>query len=180
MTDAFESGDEQLYATSSGVHIPFLTALRRHHALEHATIAVLHQRRGRLVSVAGLSDPSGFRIFGPFDAAEIELAAREALDRLRAGEAHLAISHFCGTNIATTGAFAGLAAIIAAGRDRRAGWPNAIAAATVATIAAARAGLWLQRYVSTDANVGNLRIAGIQECRPLGGNRQVRVALRGG
>lgn len=177
MTD---TSDSEVASTPGGRRIPFLTALRRHHALEHATIAVLHQRQGRLVSVAGLSDPGGFRIIGPFDAAEVEVAAREALDRLRFGESHLAVSHFCGTNIATTGAFAGIAALIAAGRDRRAGWPNAIVAATVATIGAARAGLWLQRYVSTDANAAGLRVVRVYESRSLGGNRHIRVVVRGG
>lgn len=157
--------------------LPVLAAIRRHHAVEHATITVLHQRRGRIVAVAGYSDPWGYRLFGPFGPEEVQSAADEAVTRLRAGEWHLAISQFCGTNFAVTGVVAGGVALLAAGRSRRKGWPNAIVAASVATLAAARAGFWLQRHITTDPDIGSIEVREVREGRPVGSARQVRVIL---
>lgn len=159
------------------MEIPILSAVRRHHAVEHATIAVLHQRRGRIIGVFGRSDSTGFHIYGPFDPEEIESATEEALRRLRSGETYLAISPFCGTNIATTGAMAGGAALLAAGRNRRSNWSNALAAATLATLAAARVGLWLQREVTTDATVGDMQVTTVRKYRPLRGTQHAKVFL---
>lgn len=157
-----------------------LTRLRRHHAIEHATIAVLFRKRGQVVGVVGRSDFTGFHIFGPFTPEEIEPAVQEAISRLRNGERDLAITPFCGTNIALTGILAGGTALIAAGRSRREGWPRALTAAMVATLAAARIGQTVQRYITTDANVGNTRLAGIHgyDTRPFG--RHLKVYLRDG
>src|SRR5690606_25967301 len=132
---------------------------------------------GRIVGVFGRSDPSGFHIYGPFEPDEIADAADEAIRRLRAGESDLAISHFCGTNIATTGALAGGAALLAAGRDRRSGWSNGIAAATLATVASVRVGFWLQKAVTTDALIGDLRVLRVRDHGRAFGTRHTKVFL---
>ncbi|MCK9517536.1 MAG: DUF6391 domain-containing protein [Dehalococcoidia bacterium] len=159
------------------MEVPFLSRLRRNHALEHATIAVLHQRRGRVHSSFGHSTPWSFHLHGPYDADEVESAVGEALDRLRAGERHLAYSPFCGTNIAVTGVLTASTALVAAGRSRRKGWSNAVLAATFATLVAARAGLWLQRTVTTDPEAGSLRVRRVVQLAPRGDIQHVRVDL---
>ena len=158
------------------MELPLLSPLRRAHAVEHATIAVLLQRRGRTSSVVGFSDAWGFWLSGRFEVDEVASAATEALDRLQAGERHLAITQACGTNVALAGLFAGTAALIGAGRSRRSGWPNALAAAMVASAAAVPAGVRFQRQFTTDADVAGLRIGSVKAvATPVG--RAIRVQV---
>lgn len=154
-----------------------LARIRRFHAIEHATIAVLFQRRGRQVSVVGRSDFSGFHLIGAFEPDVVAEAVDEALRRLAAGERHLAITNHCGTNILTTGSLTATAALMAAGSDRRRGWSRAMSAAIVATIAAAPLGRFLQRRLTTDPSVEGITVVGIRH-RPVGGRRRhFRVML---
>lgn len=143
--------------------IPIVSATRRNHAIEHATIAVLFHRRGRTSPVLGRSNASGFHIHGGFSKGEVTSAVDEALNRLRAGERHLAVTHLCGTNLAVTGVLAGSAALAVAGRDRRQGWPRAMSAALLATVFAGRIGLWLQSHATTDASIGPTRVLRIDQ-----------------
>ncbi len=152
-------------------------AIRRHHALEHATIAVLFQRRGRMVSVLGRSDFGGFHLYGPFSPQEVESAAAEALERLRSGESYLAITPLCGTNIAVTGILAGSAALLAAGHNRRGSWSRAITAAVLATLVAGRVGSSVQRYITTDAAMDGVRVRTVEELPSRAGSRHVRVSI---
>jgi hypothetical protein len=161
------------------VEIPGVSAIRRHHAVEHATIAVIFQRRGRLVPVLGRSDFTGFHIHGQFSIEEVEAAADEAIRRMREGERHLAVTHLCGTNIAATGLLVGTAALVFAGRDRKAGWPRAMTMSMLATIAASRAGLLVQRYVTTDADIGDMHITRVAELGRRGDTRHLKVYLSG-
>lgn len=163
----------------STIDVPGIRQLRRHHAIEHATIAVLFKQRGQIVGVLGRSDFTGFHLFGPFAPEEVEPAVTEAIVRLRNGESHLAITPFCGTNIALTGIMAGSAALIAAGRSRREGWPRALTAAMIATLAAPHLGRPVQQHITTDANIGDATLAGIHgfDTRPFG--RHLKVYLRG-
>ena len=95
--------------------------VRRNHALEHATIAVLLARHGLGLQLAGHAAPGGFYISGNVTAAQVGSAAEEALVRLQGGERHLALSPLCGTNIVLGGGLAGLASLAVLGSgDRRA------------------------------------------------------------
>jgi hypothetical protein len=154
-----------------------LTRLRRHHAIEHATIAVLFQRRGRQVSVLGRSDLSGFHLYGSFQPEEVAAALDEAMDRLRTGEHHLAITNHCGTNILATGFLTATAALLASGRNRRDGWSRAVSAATFATLLAAPVGRILQQRITTDPRLGTLRLERIGEYPMRGRRRHYRVFL---
>src|SRR5215470_6979463 len=72
--------------------------IRQNHALEHATITILsgmvHDLR-----VSARSSSSGFIILGDVDLGLLRRALDEALRRLQAGEAELAIHPNCGTNL---------------------------------------------------------------------------------
>lgn len=160
------------------VRIPVWSATRRNHALEHATIAILFKRRGRVLPVVARSDHRGFFVRGPFSVEEVESAAAEALVRLRAGERHLAVTHLCGTNIAVTGILAGAAALAAGSRKPRSDWPAALAVAMLAAALAGRAGLALQRHVTTDSDLGSAVIRGVHAMRSGSGRFQtVRVSV---
>src|SRR3989440_10510257 len=88
--------------------------VRRNHALEHATITILSGMVPNL-TVSARSFSNGFVIFGDVDLGLLRRALDEALSRLQAGEAELAIHPNCGTNLAvgvsliTLGALLGLA-----------------------------------------------------------------------
>lgn len=154
-----------------------LGRLRRFHALEHATIAVLFQRRGRQVSVVGRSDFSGFHLYGPFEPDEVESALDEALARLQAGERHLAITNHCGTNVLATGTMTATAALLAAGSERRGAWSRAASAAILATVVAAPVGRLLQRWLTTDPSVGGVAVREIRHGHAGGRRRHYRVLL---
>ena len=84
--------------------ISLLSRVRRHHALEHATIRILN-RRFPHVRLAGWSAPGGFYIRGAVTTAQLQTAIAEAVARFAGGERHLAVHPRCGTNLVTAGLF---------------------------------------------------------------------------
>ena len=92
--------------------------IRQNHAIEHATLTILSQRRPGTQLVAR-SDLMGFMVYGEVDASDLWAAADEAVERLRAGESQLAVHSNCGTNLVAAGTLSALAAMLAsAGRQR--------------------------------------------------------------
>ncbi len=147
----------------------FITKIRRNHGLEHATVHVLSQRHTHL-AVVGRSDWNGFTLYGPLDLSEVDQAAQEALQRLRQGEANLAVHPRCGTVLATTGLLTGLAAFLAISLDgnsrsrfRWATIPTAVLATTFAAIFAQPLGLMLQERYTVSGNPGNLEIKNVNQ-----------------
>ena len=124
-------------------------------------------RNPGLPLVGGRSDHLGFTIFGNVPTPALESATAEALRRLQAGEARLAVHPNCGTNLVTSGALTGMAVITATtiGRFKRVKAveqiPLAILAATGALVASRPLGMRLQRDVTTLADVDDLRLTGI-------------------
>jgi len=138
------------------------------HALEHATITLLS---GRITDVVlrGRSNRNGFYVVGDVSASVITEAVGEALERLRAGESDLAIHPFCGTNLAVAGLLTGTASAFAARSARKSdGYPAAILAALVALAISQPLGYWAQRNLTTEGNVGHLRVLSVDEKRFLG------------
>jgi hypothetical protein len=84
---------------------------RQHHAIEHATLHMLAERYPQR-TFAGYSDPLGFIIYGEVDSYTLRRAVDDALLRLRAGEAHLAIHSNCGTVLASTALLTTAAALL--------------------------------------------------------------------
>jgi hypothetical protein len=124
----------------------------------------LLSRRIPGVSIVGRSDLRGFILFGDLQTQAIEDAAAEAVSRLQAGEAGLAVHPNCGTNLVTAGMLSGLAATLAvSGRNRSWGdrIPASLLAATLALIVAVPAGRWVQENVTTSPHVEGLRITGV-------------------
>src|SRR5436305_12494772 len=78
--------------------ILFGRRIRQNHALEHATITILS---GMIPDprISARSSSRGFIIFGDVDVGQLRRALDEALRRLQAGEAQLAIHPNCGTNL---------------------------------------------------------------------------------
>ena len=68
-----------------------INAVRRNHALEHATISILLNRHGPM-RLVGRAVPDGFYIYGDIPTERLRELADEALTRLQRGEADLAVS----------------------------------------------------------------------------------------
>ena len=150
------SGPSQLYGILTNPRV------RRNHALEHATVHVLEERHGPL-GISGLAFENGFTVRGDlFDAATVLNAARIALRRLQSGEKDLAVHPRCGTTAVVANLLAAvvfLALLILTGR-------LSLMAVLVALVAAQlvgpSGGLWVQRHITTDAEVSQLEILGVE------------------
>lgn len=151
----------------------WIDAVRRNHALEHATVAVLLARHGPL-RLAGRASPDGFFILGDVDGGELTSCAHEALARLRSGQSGLAVSPLCGTNIAVAGLLAGTAAasVLASG-DVRSRFPNAVTAAMVAVMISQPLGHLVQKHVTTRADLDHVEVLGTHDV--IGNLKKVRT-----
>lgn len=141
-----------------------LQALRRNHALEHATLHVLAQQFPQAM-LAGRADARGFVLYGSVPGAAVQAAARSALQRLRSGEQQLALHPNCGTNLVAAGLLAALAARVAtAGSGRLAlllRIPLLAGLLPLALLAARPLGYAAQRSLTTSSAMGALRIVSV-------------------
>lgn len=146
--------------------ITALACMRKNHAIEHATMHLLSQMLpGRRFS--GIALPTGFWIAGVADLEEIRKAAEVGLARLANGEARLAVHPNCGTNIVVT-AFISAAASLTAmelhdDEERGLGdtFSSLVAGGMIGAFAGRPLGPRAQKYVTTDADVNGMSIAGI-------------------
>ena len=143
-----------------------LDRIRRNHALEHATLAVLAKRGARGL-LAGYSTAGGFWLLAPASGSEVEKAAGQALDRLSAGESRLAISPSCGTNLAVAALLAAGAIRVVGARRRknRTGWPVSAAALLGAWVVSRPLGEAIQRRFTTLSDLTGVRIADVRTLR---------------
>lgn len=146
--------------------IGLLTRLRRNHALEHATIHILSRRHPE-TRVVGRSTPKGFLLYGDLPTERVLVAAKEAAKRLQDGQRHLAVHPSCGTNFVTSGVLSGLG-VFAVLTPRRRDWrewlrrlPMVFLIATGGVILGQQLGPILQATVTTDPDVGQVRVVGI-------------------
>jgi hypothetical protein len=160
--------------------LSLLSRIRRHHAIEHATIRILNRRLPHL-RLGGWSAPGGFFIYGAVTQAQLQAAITEALARFARGERHLAVHPRCGTNLVTAGMLVGLTSFASMlpgdQRARRARLPLVLLLSTLALLLAQPLGLAVQQHVTTDANVES--VAGITiDSHQLGGAPVHRVQLQ--
>ncbi len=166
------------------LELPLLAAVRRNHALEHATLNVLSERYLHAVQAASLregdsdgspardgprlaarSDWNGFTIYGPADTEALADAALIALQRLQAGEGQLAIHPRCGTNVSAGVLLAGVASYAALSGRRKSRLTRALQLGLglgAALTLAQPLGRKLQEHVTTSLDVGRLRVTGVQ------------------
>jgi hypothetical protein len=149
--------------------LPLILETRRNHALEHATIHIL-SRHFPGQHMAGHSNPTGFFLLGDLKTQDVWVAATEAHARLNSGESGLAIHPGCGTNMATTALLAGTFAWAPLRGTKSTLWrilliPLALTLALVGYSLSKPLGPWLQKYVTTEANLGDLQIVDIVPIR---------------
>lgn len=144
------------------LNLPPYLATRRNHALEHATLKML-ARKYDDKNLAGHSNPTGFFLFGDLAMDDIRSAITEAMTRLRAGEKELAIHPGCGTNLATSLVLPATFAFLPMQRARSNIWrflliPFALGLAVFGYLLSKPLGPWLQRNITTEADLGDLQV----------------------
>lgn len=139
-------------------------SIRRNHALEHATIAVLVNKLGRDVRLIGRATRNGFYLYGDIPAERVKESTVEALQRLRQGEKHLAVSPMCGTNLAVAGILTGLSSLLALGnRSRVERLPNVLLASMLAVLAAQPLGRTVQKHVTTHPDLSDTELVAFHQ-----------------
>lgn len=139
-------------------------SVRRNHALEHATIAVLAARLAHDTLLIGRATRNGFYLYGEVTEESVMESTREALARLRGGEAQLAVSPNCGTNLAVAGLLAGLSSLLALGsRSRLERIPNVLLASMTAVLVAQPVGRLVQQHLTTDPDLSDTDVIGIRQ-----------------
>ena len=142
--------------------LPPVLATRRNHALEHATLHVLEDRHPDR-HLAGHSNPTGFFIFANVTTEELKNSITQALTRLRSGESNLAIHAGCGTNMATSLLMSSFFAFLPVSGRKSTLWrvlmlPVGVLFAVVGYALSQPMGPWLQANVTTEADMGDLRV----------------------
>ena len=144
--------------------LPLVLETRRNHALEHATLHVLaHTYK---TSMAGHSNPTGFFLLGDIAIEDIKSAVDEAMARLRAGESGLAVHPGCGTNLVATAVLPATFAWMPLRGAKSTFWriwliPLAVVFAAFGYLLSKPLGPWLQKYITTEADLGNIQIVDI-------------------
>jgi hypothetical protein len=152
--------------------------VRQNHALEHATVTILASKLPGL-SVSARSNTRGFTIFADIDPSLVRRCANEALARLRAGEAELAIHPNCGTNLAVGMSLAMVGSLWSLTAMRaRTRLASALASSVAGAMAARPLGTLAQRYLTTQPDLSDVRIVEVRTRRLLG--RRVVEALTAG
>jgi hypothetical protein len=149
---------------------------RRNHGLEHATIHLLSKRVKQL-SIAGRSSHNGFILMGEVPTEQVEVAVKDALERMKKGEHNLAVHPNCGTNLVTTGALTTLVALVGlGGRNRRVTGDRVSWVMTMmmmAVLFSQPLGMSLQRHITTEGDPGDLEFVSVTR-------REVRLPFTGG
>jgi hypothetical protein len=142
--------------------------IRQNHALEHATVTLLTRRLPDL-RLTARSSSRGFIIFAEMDPAVVGSAAGDALQRLKQGEAQLAIHPNCGTNLAVGASLALIGSVFGVNTLRPRLRIASVLASALAGITLARPlGTLMQRYVTTLPDLHDVRITDVKQRSRLG------------
>ncbi len=142
--------------------------VRQNHALEHATFTILADRNPTF-SGSARSFSDGFIVFADVDLGELRRCADEALSRLQAGEAELAIHPNCGTNLAVGISLVTVGTLLGMASNHTRTRVAAAAASSFAGWAAARpVGEYMQRHFTTLPDLKGVRITEIYRRQFLG------------
>ena len=142
--------------------------IRQNHALEHATITILSGYIPEL-RVSARSNSRGFIIFGDVDLGQLRRSLDEALRRLQAGEAELAIHPNCGTNLVVGISLFAMGTLLGMTSSRARTRVTSTAFSSVAGIMAARPlGQFVQKHVTTLPDLEGVRVSKIFRRKILG------------
>lgn len=156
--------------------LDLIKAVRRNHAVEHATASILANKIEPGTRIAGRATISGFHIYGDVSTEEVSKSAHEGLTRLKQGERELAVSPYCGTNLVASAVFAGLASfLVLRGSKGNRNLPTAILASLTALIIAQPVGRLAQKHLTTSQDVAAVDIADVSS---RGGGKLTRHKIK--
>ena len=142
--------------------------IRQNHALEHATITILSGYVPEL-RVSARSNSRGFIIFCDVDLGQLRRSLDEALQRLQAGEAELAIHPNCGTNLVVGVSLFAMGTLLGMTSSRARTRVTSTAFSSIAGIMAARPlGQFVQKHVTTLPDLQGVRVSKIFRRKILG------------
>lgn len=142
--------------------------IRQNHALEHATITILSGYVPEL-RVSARSNSRGFIIFGDVDLGQLRRALDEALQRLQAGEAELAIHPNCGTNLVVGISLFAMGTLMGMTSSRTRTRVTSTAFSSLAGVMAARPlGELVQKHVTTLPDLKGVRVTKVFRRKILG------------
>lgn len=142
--------------------------IRQNHALEHATITIL-SGMVRNLNVSARSSSSGFIVFGNVDLVVLRRAVDEALRRLQAGEAELAIHPNCGTNLVVGVSLVAMGTLLGMASTRTRTRVAAAVGSSIAGLAAGRPlGEFVQKHFTTLPDLAGVRVTTIERRSVLG------------
>ena len=148
--------------------LPLILETRKNHALEHATLHLL--ARKYTTPMAGHSNPTGFFLLGDIQTDDVIACANEARTRLNAGESGLAVPEGCGTNLVVATLLPATFAWIPLREARSTFWrfwliPFALILALFGYLLSRPLGPWLQKHITTEADLGNMQIVDVRLVR---------------
>jgi hypothetical protein len=151
------------------LNLPLILETRRNHALEHATLHILAHKYANQ-SMAGHSNPTGFILLGNFQTEDVYSAVTEAMARLLSGESGLAVHAGCGTNLAVSALLPATLAWVPLRTAKSTRWrlfliPLALTLALLGFFLSKPLGPWLQKYITTEADLGAMQIVDIRFIR---------------
>lgn len=136
--------------------------IRQNHALEHATITILSGYVPDL-RISARSNSRGFTIFGDVDLIQLRRALDEALQRLQAGEAELAIHPNCGTNLVVGVSLLTLGTLLGMTSSRTRTRVASTAVSSFAGLMAARPlGTLVQKHITTLPDLQGVYVSDIR------------------
>lgn len=137
--------------------------VRRNHALEHATIHMLNRQRYLL---SGRASAGGFAIYGDVPTEKVEAAAKDAIRRLKQGQAELALHPNCGTNLVTSAVITtSIAAVGFTGSKRKDigdRFPLVMLFMMAAALYSQPIGMEVQKYITTTSDLGALEFVAVK------------------
>ena len=154
--------------------------VRRNHALEHATVALMLEEgvRGPL---GGYSTPWGFFVVGDLSTEQLGRVVDEALNGLKMGRSEMAISPHCGTNMAVAALFSGVLTRLILGKSKEGRWkrlPLVLGAVVVGALLSKPVGNAIQRRFTTLSEMDGLELVSIRKAWPGPHPRLHRVTTR--
>jgi len=142
--------------------------IRQNHALEHATITILSGMVPNL-RISARSSSRGFIIFGDVDLGQLRRALDEALRRLQAGEAELAIHPNCGTNLVVGVSLMTLGTMLGMTSNHTRTRLTSAAISSLAGMAGARPlGEFVQKHFTTLPDLKGVRVTDVFRRKILG------------
>ncbi|PKK89496.1 MAG: hypothetical protein CVV64_13870 [Candidatus Wallbacteria bacterium HGW-Wallbacteria-1] len=136
---------------------------RVNHALEHATVNILEEKAGPQPGTIGYATADGFWLVTDLPDTLVARALSEAWKRLEAGESELAIHSRCGTTLAAGQLlFSALfmAAFLFSGGFS---FTGLLIAAAAGSLLSPWTGAFLQKHLTTSADVSGIRPVGISQ-----------------